>query len=30
MHRSQQYNVANTELSDEKKVLNKCIRTLKK
>lgn len=30
MHRSQQYNVANTELSDEKKVLNKCIRTLQK
>ena len=30
MHRSQQYTVANTELSDEKKVLNKCIRALKK
>lgn len=30
MHRSQQYNVANTELSDENKVLNKCIRALKK
>lgn len=30
MHRSQQYNVANTELTDEKKILNKCIRTLKK
>ena len=30
MHESQQYNVANTELSDEKKVLNKCIRALQK
>ncbi len=30
MHKSQQYNVANTELSGEKKVLNKCIRTLQK
>lgn len=30
MHRSQQYNVANTELTEEKKILNKCIRTLKK
>ncbi len=29
MHRSQQYNVVNTELTEEKKVLNKCIRTLK-
>lgn len=30
MHKSQQYNVANTELTDEKKILNKCIRSLKK
>lgn len=30
MHRSQQYNVSNTELEEEKKVLNKCIKTLTK
>lgn len=30
MHKSQQYNVANTELMEEKKILNKCIRTFKK
>lgn len=30
MHRSQQYNIPNTELEEEKKVLNQCIKTLKK
>lgn len=30
MHRSQQYNVPNTELEEENKVLNQCIKTLKK
>lgn len=30
MHRSQQYNVSNTELEEENKVLNQCIKTLKK
>lgn len=30
MHRSQQYNVSNTELERENKVLNQCIKTLKK
>ena len=30
MHRSQQYNVSNTELEGENKVLNQCIKTLKK
>lgn len=30
VYRSQQYNVANTELTEEKKILNKCIRNLKK
>lgn len=30
MHLSEQYNVANTELTEEKKILDKCIRTLKK
>ena len=30
MHRSYQYNVDNTELEEEEKVLNQCIKTLKK
>lgn len=30
MHCSKQYNVTNNELTNEKKILNKCIRTLKK
>ena len=30
MHRSQQYNVPNSELEEENKVLNQCIKTLKK
>lgn len=30
MHKSQQYNVPNTELEEEKKVLNQCVKTLKK